>query len=98
VLGIYGFVWTDWRELTTEKLRVGQQLDEVRPISRLDVVALQVQRDVAEGCRVAVDVEGSHAAGVDRCRAGVGGGGSVSGSSVAFQLFLEELREVRWGY
>jgi len=54
-------------ELTTEKLSVCQQLDEMRPIARLDVVALQVQRDVAECCRVAIDVEGSHAAGVDRC-------------------------------
>ena len=82
-------------ELTAEKLRISQQFDEMRPVARLDVVALEVQRDVAEGRRVAVDVEGSHAAGVDRCRAGVGGGGGgVSGSAVAFELVLEELREI----
>jgi hypothetical protein len=52
---------------TTKKLRIGQQFDKVRPITRLDVVALEVQRDVAEGCRVAIDVEGPHAAGVDCC-------------------------------
>ena len=81
-------------ELTAEKLRISQQFDEMRPVARLDVVALEVQRDVAEGRRVAVDVEGSHAAGVDRCRAGVGGGRNVSGSAVAFELVLEELREI----
>jgi hypothetical protein len=31
------------------------------------MITLQMQRDVAERCRVAVDVEGSYAAGVDRC-------------------------------
>ena len=54
-------------ELTTEKLRIGQQFDKVRSIAWLNVVALEVQRDIAERRRVTVDVKGSHAARVDRC-------------------------------
>lgn len=42
--------------LTTEKLRVCEELDEVSSVSRLDVVALEVQGDVFERRRVAIDV------------------------------------------
>ena len=33
-------------------------------VAWLNVVALQVERDVAERRRIAIDIEGSHAAGV----------------------------------
>ena len=46
--------------LTTEELRVREQLDEVRPIFRLDVIALQVQRDIFESRGIAIDVERPH--------------------------------------
>jgi hypothetical protein len=45
--------------LTVVELGVGEQAHKVGGVARLDVVALQVQRDVAEGDGVAVDVEGA---------------------------------------
>ena len=39
------------------KLRVGKQPHKVRRVARLHVVALEVQRDIAEGDGVAVNVE-----------------------------------------
>ena len=42
--------------LTTKELRVCEELDEVSSVSRLDVVALEVQGDVFERRRVAIDV------------------------------------------
>jgi hypothetical protein len=41
------------------ELGVGKQAHKVRRVARLHVVALQVQRDVTERDRVAVDVEGA---------------------------------------
>lgn len=41
------------------ELRVGKEAHKMGGVARLDVVPLQVQRDVAEGDRVAVDVEGA---------------------------------------
>jgi len=39
------------------KLGISKQPHKVRRVARLHVVPLQVQRDVAEGDRVAVDVQ-----------------------------------------
>lgn len=50
-----------WR-LTTKELCVCEQFYKMCCIAWLDVVALQVERDIAECRRVAVDVEGSHTA------------------------------------
>jgi hypothetical protein len=50
--------------LTAEELCVCEQFHEMCCVTWLDVVALQMERDVAECRRVAVDVEGSYAAGV----------------------------------
>lgn len=51
------------------ELRVGEEADKVRAVARADVVALQVQGDVAECDGVAVDAE---------CAQG-GGGGVLAG-------------------
>ena len=42
------------------KLGISKQPHKVRRVARLHVVPLQVERDVAEGDRVAVDVEGAN--------------------------------------
>lgn len=51
-------------------------------ISRLNVITLQMQRNVFKCRRIAIDVERSHAV----------------GAFVLTKLFFEELREVRWRY
>lgn len=45
--------------LTAVELGIGKQAHEVRRVARLDMVPLEMQRDVSEGCRVPVDVEGA---------------------------------------
>lgn len=67
------------------ELGVGKQAYKVGAVARRDVVALQVQRDVAERQRVAIDVEGAH-----RHRLG----GAVV--LLLFELAEEVLREVGW--
>lgn len=56
----YFFLFT-WSHTAVE-LSVSKQPHKVCPVSRLDVVALQVQRDVSKGIRVAIDVEGADGA------------------------------------
>ena len=46
--------------LAAEELCVREQLDEVWSVSWLNMVALQVQRDVLESGRVSVDVQRPH--------------------------------------
>jgi hypothetical protein len=65
------------------ELGVGKEAHKVCRVARLDVVPLQMQRDVAEGDGVAVDVEGAD-----------GGARVLAGFFCALDLALEVLREV----
>jgi hypothetical protein len=69
--------------LTVVELGVGEQAHKVGRVARLDVVALQVQRDVAEGDGVAVDVESAD-----------GGAGVLALELCLLELAPEVLREV----
>ena len=62
------------------ELGVGEETDEVGGVPGPDVVALEVQRDVLEGYRVAVDVEGAD-----------GGGGVLASVGGLFELAEEVL-------
>jgi len=64
--------------LTAKELRICEKLYKVGSISRLDVVALEVQGYVFEGVGISIDVQGSNA---------------IS-TLVLSKLFFEELREV----
>jgi len=66
-------------ELTRVELRICIQLDEMFAISRCDVVALEVERDIAKRIRVAVDVQRPHATGA---------------TAIVMQLLAEEMRKV----
>ena len=68
----------DGAALTAKELRVREQLHEVWSISGLDVVPLQMQRYILEGCGIAVDVQRSH---------------TIS-TLILTKLFFEELREI----
>lgn len=45
------------REHTAVELRIGKKTHEVRPVARLDMIALQMQRNVAKRPRVAINVQ-----------------------------------------
>jgi len=66
-------------ELTRVELRICIQLDEMFAISRCDVVALEVERDIAKCIRVAVDVQRPHITGA---------------TTIVMQLLAEEMRKV----
>jgi len=48
--------------LTAEELRVCEQFHKMCSVSWLNVVTLQVKRDIAEGTRVPIDIESPHTA------------------------------------
>lgn len=66
-------------ELTRVELRICIQLDEMFAISRCNVVALEVQRDIAKCIWIAVDVQRPHA---------------TSTTAIVMQLLAEEMRKV----
>ena len=66
-------------ELTRVELGIRIQLNEMLAISRCDVVALEVERDIAKRIRVAVDVQRPHVTGT---------------TAIVMQLLAEEMRKV----
>lgn len=53
--------WEKSLHHTAIELRVGKQLYEMRSISGRDMISLQVQRNVAKGNRIAIDIQCSNA-------------------------------------
>lgn len=49
----------EWR-LTTEELCICEQFHEMGSIPRFNVIALQMERDIAERRRIAIDIKSSY--------------------------------------
>lgn len=50
--------------LTTEELCICEQFHEMGSISRFNMIALQMKRDITERRRIAVDIECSYTASI----------------------------------